>query len=102
MNIGLAIKIEKKLGLEDGFLMILQVFYDIDQEKRRQQNLKPDLSKFRPALFWDTDINNIDWEKLKRSVFQRVNERGNSIEKEEITRFYLQSDTQTNHALTNV
>ena len=101
MNIGLAMKIEKKLGLEEGFLMILQVFYDIDQEKRRQQNLKPDLSKFRPALFWDTDIGKIDWYKQKRSVIQRVNERGNSIEKQEISRFYLQSDTRTNHALTN-
>lgn len=92
MNIGLALKIENKLGLEEGFLMILQVFYDIDQEKQRQQNLKPDLSKFRPALFWDTDINTIDWKKQKRSVIQRVNERGNSIEKEEIARLYKTSD----------
>lgn len=91
MNTGLAMKIEKLLGLDDGFLMILQVFYDIDQEKKRQQNLKPDLSKFRPALFWDTELGKIDWDKQKKSVIQRVNERGNSTEKEEIARFYGQS-----------
>jgi len=56
------------------------------------ENLKPDLSKFRPALFWDTDINTINWKKQKRSVIQRVNERGNAIEKEEIARFYKTSD----------
>ena len=101
MNIGLAMKIENKLGLEDGFMMILQVFYDIDQEKKRQQNEKPDFSKFRPALFWDTEIGKIDWVKQKSSVIQRVNERGNNIEKEEITKFYSHSDSQIDSALTN-
>lgn len=48
----------------------------------------PDLSKLRPGLFWDTDINQVDWIGQKRAVIERVIERGNEVEKSEIKRFY--------------
>jgi plasmid maintenance system antidote protein VapI len=89
MNAELALKIEENLHLEEGFLMILQVYHDI--EKIKSQNTtaeKPDLSKFRPALFWDTTFDKIDWGKHKKAVIERVNERGNEEEKAEIRRFY--------------
>lgn len=93
MNTALALKIEQELNLEEGFLMTLQVFYDIKHEKRRLiEKSHPDLSKLRPGLFWDTDIEKIDWQRQKRAVIQRIFERGNSIEKEEITRFYGDSE----------
>ena len=88
MNIGLALKIEKSLNLEEGFLMILQVYYDIAQKKKQEQTLHPDLSILRPILFWDTDLKTINWEQQKRAVIQRVFERGNQREKDEITHFY--------------
>ncbi len=88
MNTRLAMKIEKLLGLDEGFLMILQVYYDITREKSKKQILKPNLNLLRPVLFWDTDINSIDWEKQKHAVIKRVFERGNQQEKDEITRFY--------------
>lgn len=88
MNTALALKIEKSLGLEEGFLMILQVYYEIEQEKRKEHLGKPDLSKFNPALFWDTQMDKINWVKQKKSVIKRVFERGNDAEKQEITRFY--------------
>ncbi len=34
MNTGLALKIEKTLGLEEGYFMILQVYHDIEKEKK--------------------------------------------------------------------
>ena len=37
MNTALSLKIEKELGLDEGFLMTLQVFHDIKLEKQRQQ-----------------------------------------------------------------
>ena len=37
MNTRLAMKIEKLLGLDEGFLMILQVYYDITREKSKKQ-----------------------------------------------------------------
>jgi antitoxin HigA-1 len=92
MNTALAIKIEKELDLEEGFLMTLQVFYDIKQEKSKIQKDRPDFSKLRKGLFWDTDMGKIDWQQQKRAVIQRVFERGNDAEKEEITRFYGESE----------
>lgn len=48
----------------------------------------PDLSKLRPGLFWDTDITKIDWLHQRRAVIERVTQRGNAEEIEEIKRFY--------------
>ncbi len=88
MNIGLALKIEHVLGIEEGFFMILQVYYDIEQEKRKQNSEQPNLSIIRSILFWDTKTEKIDWQKQKRAIIKRIFERGNEMEKKEITRFY--------------
>lgn len=87
MNVNLALKIENALNLEEGFLMILQVFHDIKKEKSKSIQ-HPNLSLFRPALFWDTKIEMIDWNQQKRAVIKRIFERGNDIEKKEIVNFY--------------
>jgi hypothetical protein len=42
----------------------------------------------RRGLFWDTDINKIEWLTHRRAVIERILERGNDQEKEEIKRFY--------------
>jgi antitoxin HigA-1 len=87
LNTLLALRIEKNLGLEEGFLMQLQIFHEIKEENLRTQR-KPDISKFRPSLFWDTNINTIDWIKFKRAIIERVLQRGNDREIEEIGKFY--------------
>jgi antitoxin HigA-1 len=89
MNTHLAIKIEDALGLEEGYLMTLQVFYDI-KEAKKEKSSQPDFSKLRPALFWDTKFELIDWNKHKNAVIKRVFERGNNLEKKVITKFYGQ------------
>ncbi|MEG2771034.1 MAG: plasmid maintenance system antidote protein [Alistipes sp.] len=89
MNTALSIRIEQALGLEEGTLMTLQVFYDIAQEKRKTASIEtPDTSLFRKALFWDTSFDKIDWQKHKQYVINRVFERGNEQEIKEIMRFY--------------
>lgn len=88
MNPDLSLKIEDALGIEEGFFMTLQVFYDIRELKKKDQRLHPDFTKLRRALFWDTKLENINWEAQKNSVIKRVFERGNETEKNEITRFY--------------
>lgn len=85
--VALALKIEKELELEEGTVVLLQSYYDIEKEKSKKQKL-PDLSIFRESLFWDTDIRKIDWSKQYKAVIQRVFERGDDNEKEEIHRFY--------------
>lgn len=96
MNIPLAMKIEKALGLEEGYFMVLQVYYDIAQQKKQLANTiqkgKPNLQLIRSVIFWDTDISKIDWLVQKKAVIKRVFERGNEQEKKEITRFYGSAD----------
>lgn len=89
MNIPLSLKIEKALGLEEGYLMTLQLYHDIKEERAKQTKIKyPYAPKIRRALFWDTAMEKINWQEQKRSVIRRVFERGNDSEKEEISRFY--------------
>jgi len=89
LNTGLALKIEHALGLEEGALLMLQMFYDINEEKRKEASgHHPNFAILRKNLFWDTDINSIDWSKHYKAIIRRVFERGNLSEKEEIVRFY--------------
>lgn len=88
MNINIALKIEMALGMEEGYFMILQVYHDIEEAKKSQNKEHPDLTKLRRVLFWDTKIENINWERQKKAVIKRVFERGNDIEKNEIISFY--------------
>jgi addiction module HigA family antidote len=88
MNTKLALKIEDVLNIEEGYFMTLQIHYDISEIKRSTPESHPDLKKLRRILFWDTKMENIEWEKHKDAVIKRVFERGNDIEKKEILRFY--------------
>jgi len=88
MNINIALKIEKALGIEEGYFMILQVYHDIEEVKKGQNIDHPDFTKLRRVLFWDTKMENINWEKQRNAVIKRVFERGNDIEKNEIINFY--------------
>ena len=88
LNTALALKIEEKMGLEEGILAILQTYYDIRIEKEKQHTKTPKLALLRESLFWDTAINHIDWKKQYSAVIKRIFERGNQAEKSEIIRFY--------------
>lgn len=89
MNTALSLKIERALNMEEGYFMILQTYFDIEQEKKKlTANYHPDLSLIRPVVFWDTDILKIDWVKNKSAVIQRIFERGGEQEIKEIIRFY--------------
>ena len=68
--------------------MLLQLYYDINEIKQQQQNVKPDLSKLRTVLFWDTTLDKIDWQQQKKAIINRVFTRGNQEEKNEMIRFY--------------
>lgn len=89
----LALKIEKELELKEGTLVLLQAYYEIAIEKLKNKPA-PNLSILRKILFWDTDMQSIDWQKQYKQVIQRVFERGNAEEKKEITRFYGKSKIQ--------
>lgn len=88
MNIPFSLKAESKLGLPEGTLSLLQTYFEIEQEKKSQLKNTPDFNIIRKVIFWDTDIEKLDWVKHQNAVIQRVMERGNEEEKKEIIRFY--------------
>ena len=89
MTAELSLKIDYALGLEEGTMLVLQAYHEIKQEKENGNfSISPDLTVLRKILFWDSDINKIDWQKQYKAVIRRVFERGNDDEKNEILRFY--------------
>ncbi len=88
LTIQLALKIEKELGLEEGSLVMLQAFYDIRRIKDKEVIATPNLEIFQASLFWDTDINKINWNTQASGVIERVFQRGTEEEQAEIIRFY--------------
>ena len=49
---------------------------------------QPDKSRFRKALFWDTDLESLDWQRNSEWIIQRVFEYGNESEIGETIRYY--------------
>ncbi len=89
LTTGQALKIETLLNYEESFLSILQTHYEIKQYKEEALAELFDKSpRIRKSLFWDADFDKINWAKYKKSVIQRVTERGSKDEINEITRFY--------------
>lgn len=86
----LSIKLGKSFNIGYDYFMLLQTYYDLKkaQSKSIGKELKPDLKKIRKALFWDTAIEEIDWQKYKRAVIKRIFERGNEQEINVIMDFY--------------
>lgn len=83
------LRIESVLKLKNGFLAILQQYYDIRQaEDQRLDNLYPTPPRIRKSLFWDADFDKMNWGKYKEAVVKRVLERGSEEEIEEIKRYY--------------
>ncbi|WP_312789999.1 HigA family addiction module antitoxin [Sphingobacterium sp.] len=88
LPIQLSLRIDKQFGYKEGTFAELQTYFDIKKAKMKMEEYHPDLNKIRTEVFWDTNIENIDFEKQKKGVIERVLERGNELEKEEIYHFY--------------
>ncbi len=90
VNPALSIKLGHALDTDEDYFMLLQAYYEVDKERKRlsDNQAKPDLSKIKTILFWDTDINTIDWQRQRKAVIRRIFERGNDIEIKEIISFY--------------
>ena len=96
INPALSIRLGDALGIDESFFSVLQAYYDIEQQKKKQaRKYHPNLKLLRPVLFWDTDLDSIDWGKSKASVIRRIFERGNNQEIMEIIRFYGKKEVQT-------
>jgi plasmid maintenance system antidote protein VapI len=90
INPALSIKLGHALEVDEAYFMLLQAYYEIEKERKEllKNQPKPDLSKIRTVLFWDTDIHLIDWQRQKKAIIRRIFERGNETEIKEIISFY--------------
>ena len=87
--ISLAFKIDDALSLPEGTMHELQAAYEKeDYIKKHRREMPEQLSSIRTILFWDTDINKIDWKKNAPAIINRVFERGNGDEKKVILDLY--------------
>jgi len=86
----ISLKMDRLLGAEDGYFYSLQAYYDIRQVQLEEieKQPKPNTEIILPPLFWDTDFKKIDFISNYRAVIERVFERGNKAQIEEIIRFY--------------
>jgi len=91
INPSLSIKLGEKLGVDAEYFMLLQACYEVEKKKQEillKNQAKPNMAIIQKILFWDTDIEKIDWQKHKQSVIRRVFERGSESEIKEIISFY--------------
>jgi addiction module HigA family antidote len=84
-----AVKIEKAMRYEYGFLLLLQTHHTLRTYRDKQLSARfRGRPNIRESLFWDTDFNKINWAKHEKAVIKRVMERGSKDEIKEVKRFY--------------
>ena len=57
----------------------------IERQPQIQKVRRPDLPK---VLFWDFDFEKLDWSRSYKTVIKRVLDKGNTMDWEEMIRFY--------------
>lgn len=87
LPVELALRIEKELSFEEGFLSYLQLLNNIERIKRKSMPLR-EPPKIRRILFWDTDFDKINWEQSKDFVMKRVEQYGTISEIDTVRRYY--------------
>ncbi len=89
LTVEMAVKLDDIFGYEEGFLYMLQGYYEVEQYRKKVASESiSGIPNIRRILFWDTDFDKINWGYRKKFVIARVIERGNQAEKAEIARFY--------------
>lgn len=87
LTISQSLKLDKALHFENGFFAVIQAYYQVKQLLTTNRNARP-IPVIRPCVFWDIDINTLDWNQHKVFILSRVHERGNHAEIEATNQFY--------------
>ena len=85
-----SLNLEKALSISIcGFFYRIQANHDIYTCMQEQsKSYHPNLAAYRKALFWDTDMERLNWDKNKQWIIRRAFEYGNEEEIHETIRFY--------------
>ena len=87
ISIPLSLKLDDALHFEQGFFAIIQTYYLLRQEKqiKAKSQTHPNIRK---VVFWDIDMNTLDWVLHKDFIINRVRERGNAEEINSVSEYY--------------
>ena len=88
INPSISIKLSKRFNVNEDYFMLLQASYEVKKAASNETKRQPNINIIRKAIFWDTTIDKIDWDKNKRAIIKRILERGNKTEINEIISFY--------------
>jgi addiction module HigA family antidote len=88
LSIALALHFDSFLGLPEGSLAELQLWYDIRKAKEAQGKVPPQLKILRRSLFWDTDYDKLNMDTKSTAVIRRVSERGTLEERMAVVAYY--------------
>ena len=85
-----SLKLEKALGVDyQCFFYQIQTNYEIFiATSHLLEQSQPDKSKYRKALFWDTDFDTLEWQQNSEWIIQRVFEYANESEIKETIKYY--------------
>lgn len=75
-------------GADRDYFLKVQKQWNKELEYQKLPKPTPNLANIRPVVFWDGDFNKIDWIRYEKGIIQRIFERGNELEKQEIIAFY--------------
>ena len=84
----LSYKLDDALGFDIGFFLLIQTYYRIRMHKANPHITNKEKPIIRPAVFWDVDIDKLDWDVNKSFIIRRVTERGNQLEQEQVKSYY--------------
>ena len=87
INPKLSIKLGNYFNIDKDYFMLLQASYEV-MNCWKAEKPNPFFRKIRKSIFWDTDINKIDLVNNKRFIIQRILERGNKTEINELINLY--------------
>jgi antitoxin HigA-1 len=90
INPELSVKLGQQFSVDADYFMHVQASYDVNKviNQINLSDRKTNLINVRKALFWDTDFDQLDWNKNKVAIIKRVFERGNDREIAETIQFY--------------
>jgi addiction module HigA family antidote len=89
INAKLSVKLGEYFNIAPEYFMYLQAAYEVGEIQLSEiKDNNPILGKYRKAIFWDTRIESLDFQKHKRFIIQRVLERGNEKEIRQLIKMY--------------
>jgi len=89
INAKLSFKLGDYFNISNEYFMMIQAAHEVENYRKSEvDNINPFIDHFRKSIFWDTKIELVDFRKNKRSIIQRVLERGNREEIKKLIKIY--------------